>query len=206
MTVSCILPPAQAASHPSASAKSDGNVIADCASLLKACSASGDYVNPRSEEELAHRSSCENSHLIARYNECGQLMGCALMMDKDHWLDGIVTKDFMISEVEKAEGIAIPHDTKLFWISSVCTSPAFRGSGCASSLFDCAEHMAETQTGECIIIAESVRAANAPMLSFSEHRGYSLLDGKFTKRSFGIEAEEGSLPWKILYKILRHPA
>lgn len=182
-------------------------VIGECASLIASCASSGEYINPYPADNLSAKEECEGSRLFARYDADDELLGCLLMTDKDHCAEGLETKPFLLDEISRMEGVELPADsTKVFWISSVCTSPASRNTGCASKLFEYAEKMALLPASDHTIIAEAVRAENDVMLGFSEKKGYVAFDKPLTEEDFGVAPTLGSIPWIVLYKVLRRPS
>lgn len=186
--------------------KTPKQVLFDCTQMIGECFSQGDYINPYPADNLAEKEDHTNSHLLVKYDGFGNLLGCLMMTDKDHYVEGFETKEFLLERISEIENIALPADfTKIFWISSVCTSPDSRKSGCASSLFEHAEKIALDFPSTYTIIAEAVRAVNDVMLGFSEHKGYKSIPKPLTEKDFGLEMSKGSLPWVVLYKFLRVP-
>lgn len=186
--------------------KTHEQVIDECVKLIASCSANGEYINPCTADELSEKESSKGARLFAKYNSDNSLLGCLLMTDKDYCAEGLENKDFLMSEISRLEGIELPREsTKIFWISSVCTSPESRNTGCASRLFEYTEKMALFPPSDYTIIAEAVRSVNDVMLGFSRKKGYIEFDAPLTEEDFGVAPTLGSVPWMVLYKILRRP-
>lgn len=196
--------------------------IIDCVNLISSCAASGDLINPHSVEFFEEKLSFDGSVLLTKYDIApsvvspsssssssspdSNLIGCMLLTDKDYCNDGYEYKDFLINELSAHSGIDLPDsDTRIMWISAVCTNPESRGSGCASSFFAEADERALSTTKPYIVIAEAVRENNENMLAFSERRGFVQLPTSYTESYFGDEDTPGAVPWKVLYKLLRMP-
>lgn len=192
----------------SAQSKSEvisNKVLRDCAALIESCAAHGDLVNTHDEKYFKEKLSYENSLMFTEYDEDNkELLGCLLLTDKDYCNDGYEYKDFLLDEISRVEGIElIDNDTRISWISAVCTNPSHRKNGCATRLFSKASTATVQSDKPTIVIAEAVRETNDVMLSFSERQGFKQLPISYTEHYFGDPDTPGADPWKVLYKFLR---
>lgn len=190
--------------------KPSSRILSDSANLILRCAESGDLINAYSKEKLQHEASFENSELIAYYDEyLIDILGCVMVTDRDFYAEDLESKEFLVSEIARAERIADPpsKETKVFWVSSTCTAPESRGLGIATHLYDIVEAIAarNARKHSLVAVAQAVRPQNEGMLSFSRKRGYIEFDREFYPEDFGADSNVDARPWLIMYKIIRIP-
>lgn len=197
----------------------------DVSRLLYECSSAGEYVRYQSPDEICSLLLLPGSLLIACYRcddnsealvsshlKYSDLIGCLFATDRDFCQIGLESKEFLLSEMANA-GYDIDGNTRIVWVSDVCTSPNSRKSGCASRLYEVLFEEIASDFQEVLddgakwdprrtAVAQAVLAPNHKMIGFSQKRGFAPLPREYSVEDFGLPVNEEDIPWLILCRLL----